>query len=90
MQPPPGAVLAQPSPGNKASSRPLMWRVFWRGLPWTAPVVFVYASQVITSFLMGGEWNTSLVVLQALVVAAFVAVFYALTLAKERERMDPS
>ena len=69
--------------------RPLAWRVFWRGLPWTGAVVIVYLTQIITSILMGGEWNTALVAMQAIVVASFVAVFYALALAKEREALDP-
>lgn len=71
-------------------ARSLAWRVFWRGLPWTAGVVIVYATQVVATVLMAGEWNTPLVVLQAAVVAAFVAVFYALALSKERERVDPA
>ena len=72
------------------SERPLAWRVFWRGLPWTAAVVIVYVTQIVTSILMGGEWMTSLVILQVVVVAVFVAVMYALILAKEKERLDPT
>lgn len=68
----------------------LAWRVFWRGLPWTVPVVLIYVTQIVTSVLMGGEWNTALVVLQAVVVAVFVAIFYALALAKEKEIQDPA
>lgn len=60
-------------------------RVFLRGLPWTGAVVLVYITQLYASIKMGSEWNTALVTLQAIVVAAFVAVFYALALAKERE-----
>lgn len=70
--------------------RSLAWRVFWRGLPWTAAVVIVYVAQIVTSILMGGEWMTSLVILQVVVVAVFVAVMYALILAREKEKMEPT
>ena len=66
-------------------SHSLRRRVFWRGLPWAAVAVVIYVTQIVTSILMGGEWETSLVVLQGVGVAAFVAVFYALALAKEKE-----
>jgi hypothetical protein len=52
-------------------------------------VVAVYVTQLVTSILMGGEWNTALVALQAIVVGAFVAVFYALAIAKEKENVSP-
>jgi hypothetical protein len=69
--------------------RALAWRAFWRALPWTGGVVAVYVTQLVTSILMGGEWNTALVALQAIVVGAFVAVFYALAIAKEKENVSP-
>lgn len=90
MQTPIGTPTTEAA-SRAAPARPqrsLAWRVFWRGLPWTGPVVAVYLTQIVTSVLMGGEWNTALVALQAIVVALFVAVFYALALAKEKEILD--
>ena len=91
MIPTPPEASVGASPQQKANSqRSLGWRVFWRGLPWTSAVVIVYITQIVTSIFMGGEWATSLVVLQAVVVAAFVAIFYALALAREKEQMEPT
>lgn len=88
-QAPTSASLPKPVPPAAGPQRPLAQRVFWRGLPWTGPVVLIYVTQIVTSVRMGGEWNTTLVVLQAIVVAVFVALFYALALAKEKEMLDP-
>lgn len=80
----PAPLMAPATSPNSSLRR----RAFWRALPWTAGAVIVYAAQMATSILMGGEWSTSLVVLQAIVVAVFVGIFYALALAKEHERME--
>lgn len=86
------ADVQQGAPQTLASlsQASLKRRALRRALPWTVPVVLIYVTQIVTSVLMGGEWNTSLVVLQAIVVAVFVAIFYALALAKEKEMMEPT
>lgn len=90
MQAPSAGAGTTAPPQPTFGQRSLRRRVFWRGLPWTAAVVIVYVTQMVTSILMGGEWNTALVAMQAIVVASFVAIFYALALAKEKESIDPA